>query len=84
MLLELLRLLREAPRGLTLLEISRSLQAQPAAVAGMLEWLTQSGRLAAVGPDGGFCNTCGQATDCRLMALHGVRYVVADRQAVAA
>ena len=45
----------------------------------MLEWLTRSGRLQVVGPDGGFCPACAQVADCRLLALHGNRFVLAQQ-----
>jgi len=76
MLTQLVVLLQNAPRGLSLAEISRALGAQPAAVAGMLDWLAQSGRITAVGPDGRACTACGLQGQCNLLAVHGQRYLV--------
>jgi hypothetical protein len=80
MVTELLKLLSETPQGLTVLGISRRLHIQPTTLTGILEWLTHSGRLMAVGPDGGLCNTCHSASDCQLIALHGVRYVIVNHR----
>jgi hypothetical protein len=80
MLTQLVALLKDASRGLSIAEISRALTAQPAAVAGMLDWLARAGRLIEVGPDGGFCGSCGLETECQLLRVHGKRYILA-RQA---
>jgi hypothetical protein len=61
-------------------EISRALGAEPAAVTGMLDWLARAGRLIEVGPDGGFCGSCGLESQCQLLRVHGKRYILA-RQA---
>ena len=79
MLTRLIALLQDAPRGLSLTQISRALDAQPAAVAGMLDWLARAGRLIEVGPDGCFCASCGLEGQCQLLTVHGKRYVVAPR-----
>jgi hypothetical protein len=80
MLTQLVALLKDTSRGLSVAEISRALTAQPAAVAGMLDWLARAGRLIEVGPDGGFCGSCGLESECQLLRVHGKRYVLA-RQA---
>lgn len=79
MLTQLVALLQDAPHGLSLAEISRALGAQPAAVAGKLDWLARTGRLIEVGPDGGFCASCGLEGQCHLLTVHGKRYIVAPR-----
>ncbi len=79
MLTRLITLLENAPRGLSLAEISRVLGAQPAAVAGMLDWLARTGRLTVVGPDGGYCAACGLEGQCNLLVVHGKRYLAIPR-----
>jgi len=76
MLTQLLSLLEERRSALSLYEISRTLHAQPGAVQGMLELLVQRGRLIEVGPDGGYCTTCGEQTQCSLLAARGKRYAM--------
>jgi FeoC-like transcriptional regulator len=80
MLTQLVALLNDASSGLSVSEISRALGAQPAAVTGMLDWLARAGRLIEVGPDGGFCGSCGLESQCQLLMVHGKRYILA-RQA---
>ena len=77
MLTRLIALLLDAPRGLSLAQISRALDAQPTAVAGMLDWLACAGRVIEVGPDGGFCAACGLEGQCQLLLVRAKRYVVA-------
>lgn len=77
MLTQLLALLEQRRNALGLYEISRALHAQPGAVQGMLELLVQRGRLIEVGPDGGYCATCGEQTQCSLLAARGKRYALA-------
>ena len=79
MLTRLLALLQNTPCGLSLAEISRALDAQPAAVAGMLDWLARAGRLIEVGPDGGYCASCGLEGQCQLLTVHGKRYIAATQ-----
>jgi predicted transcriptional regulator len=74
MLTQLLALLEQRRGALNLYEISRALHAEPGAVQGMLEMLVQRGRLIEVGPDGGYCTTCGEQTQCSLLAARGKRY----------
>lgn len=76
MLTQLLALLQEQDTALGLYEISRAMHAQPGAVQGMLELLVQRGRLIEVGPDGGYCTTCGEQAQCSLLAARGKRYAV--------
>lgn len=77
MLNQLLALLAGRRNALSLDEISRELQAQPGAVLGMLELLVRRGRLVEIGPDGGYCATCGLESQCSLLAARGKRYVLA-------
>lgn len=70
-------LLEQQRHALGLYEISRALHAQPGAVQGMLELLVQRGRLIEVGPDGGYCTTCGEQTQCSLLAARGKGYAIA-------
>jgi len=78
MLSQLLSLLEEKKDGLSLFEISRRMNAQPTAVASMLDLLAQKGKLLEIGPDGKYCADCGQVSDCNLLAVHGKRYVLAS------
>ena len=73
---QLLKLLENKENGLSLSEISRSLQAQPSAVIAMLNLLVQKGKLLEIGPDGGHCATCGAVSDCNLLAARGKRYLI--------
>jgi len=75
MLTELLSLLAGKSGGMSLWEISRSLDAEPSAVQAMLDLLVLKGRLIEVGPDGKYCADCGLEPDCNLLAAHGKRYV---------
>jgi Mn-dependent DtxR family transcriptional regulator len=76
MLTKLLTLLADAPRGLSVTELSLRLGAQPSAVAGMLETLERKGRLVRIGPDAGVCTTCGAEAQCQLLRARGARYCV--------
>jgi Mn-dependent DtxR family transcriptional regulator len=75
MLTTLISLLEGNPKGLSLFEISRLMNAQPSAVKSMLELLVQKGRLAEVGPDGKVCAACGLESNCQLLAIKGKRYI---------
>lgn len=77
MLTQLTELLTSKESGLSLAEISRTLNAQPSAVLSMLNLLVQKGRLIEIGPDGGYCTGCGSQSDCNLLAARGKRYVMA-------
>lgn len=75
MLTQLLDLLESKENGLSLAEISRTLQAQPSAVLAMIGVLVRKGRLREIGPDGKACGACRLQSQCNLLALRGVRYV---------
>ena len=77
MLTHLTELLASKESGLSLAEISRTLNAQPSAVLSMLNLLVQKGRLIEIGPDGGYCAGCGSQSDCNLLAARGKRYALA-------
>jgi hypothetical protein len=77
MLARLLNLLAEREHGLSLMEISRLLEAQPSAVEAMLHTLVRRGRLVEIGPDGGVCSECGEQVQCGLLAARGSRYALA-------
>lgn len=79
MLAQLLNLLENKENGLSLSEISRAMGAQPSAVASMIEFLVQKGRLIEIGPDGKSCVACGLQSECSLLAARGKRYVCASR-----
>jgi DNA-binding IclR family transcriptional regulator len=79
MFAQLIRLLESRENGLSLAEISRAMDAQPSAVLSMICLLVQKGKLIEVGPDGGYCATCGAASDCNLLAARGKRYVAAPK-----
>lgn len=68
MLTKLLRLLEQNQGQLDLAELSQQLDAQPSAVAGMLEMLIRMGRIDEMGVDCGICQTCGLRNKCDLPA----------------
>lgn len=74
MLTELLTLLENKKNGLSLVEISRAMHAQPSAVACMIKLLVQKGKLIEIGPDGKCCETCELQPGCNLLAARGKRY----------
>ncbi len=78
MLNQLVELLKDKKNGLSLSEISRSMNAQPSAVLSMIELLVTKGKLLEIGPDNKICTTCGIQSDCNLLAARGKRYVVAS------
>lgn len=84
MLSRLIHLLEENEGEVNLATISRSLDAQPSAVTGMLETLIHKGRVVEVGPDCGVCDTCGLNSRCVLPARRIRRYRVASRNATGA
>ncbi|MBI3176295.1 MAG: hypothetical protein HYZ25_21425 [Chloroflexi bacterium] len=84
MLTQLTELLASKESGLSLAEISRTLNAQPSAVLSMINLLVQKGRLIEIGPDGGYCAGCGSQSDCNLLAARGKRYVLATQGQAAA
>jgi hypothetical protein len=79
MFAQLIGLLESKQNGLSLSEISRVMEAQPAAVMSMICLLVQKGKLMEVGPDGGCCAECGEASDCNLLAARGKRYMVVPK-----
>jgi hypothetical protein len=74
MLSQLLRVLEENEGEVDLAFVSRELDAQPSAVAGMFETLIRKGRVVEVGPDCGVCDTCGLSSQCVLPARRIKRY----------
>ena len=78
MLAQLVKLLEEKENGLSLLEISREMKAQPSAVLSMIDLLVQKGKLIEIGPDNKCCTTCGIQSECNLLAARGKRYSVAQ------
>lgn len=74
MLSQLMELLSSKADGLSLFEISRQMNAQPSAVLSMLDLLVKKGKLVEIGPDGKCCTTCGEVSDCNLLAVRGKRY----------
>ena len=79
MLAELVNLLESQVHGLSLAEISRSMDSQPSAIKSMICLLVQKGKLLEIGPDGGCCTACGLESDCQLLAARGIRYMVAPK-----
>ena len=77
MFAQLISLLESKENGLSLSEISRSIEAQPSAVLAMICMLVQKGKLIEIGPDGKCCSTCGYETECNLLAARGKRYILA-------
>jgi predicted Zn-ribbon and HTH transcriptional regulator len=75
MLTQLVDLLQNKENGLSLAEISRTMNAQPTAVLSMIQLLVQKGKLLEVGPDNKCCTTCGFESDCSLLAARGKRYI---------
>lgn len=79
MLSQLIHLLDENEGELDLAAVSRSLDAQPSAVAGMLETLVRKGRVIEIGPDCGVCDSCGLSSQCALPARRIRRFQVRRR-----
>ncbi len=75
MIAQLLQLLENKENGMSLSEISRAMNAQSSAIMAMVELLVQKEKLIEIGPDGGYCETCGAQSDCNLLAARGKRYV---------
>jgi predicted Zn-ribbon and HTH transcriptional regulator len=78
MLTQLLDLLESKENGLSVAEISRTMQAQPSAVLAMLGMLVHKGKLLEIGPDNNACSTCGIQSECNLLATRGKRYMCAS------
>jgi predicted Zn-ribbon and HTH transcriptional regulator len=79
MLTQLLNLLENKENGLSLSEISRTMNAQPTAVLSMIKLLVQKGKLLEIGPDNKCCTTCGFESDCTLLAAREKRYICRER-----
>jgi hypothetical protein len=77
MLTQVLTLLERHRGGLGVQDISRRLDIQPGAVAGMLELLVSKGRLIKVTPADQPCGACPLQAECRLLAADQPRYVFA-------
>jgi Mn-dependent DtxR family transcriptional regulator len=77
MLAKLVDLLESKENGLSLSEISRSMNAQPSAVSSMIALLVQKGKLVEIGSDGKICTACGLQSECNLLAARGKRYACA-------
>ena len=78
MLNQLLALLETKETGLSLVEISHEMKAQPSAVRAMIDLLVRKGKILEVGPDGKYCHSCGLQSDCNLLKARGKRYVIAS------
>ena len=81
MLSQLIHLIEESDGEVDLVAVSRSLNAQPSAVAGMLDTLVRKGRVVEIGPDCGVCDSCGLSSQCVLPARRIKRYQAAPRRA---
>jgi len=79
MLSQLIHLLEENQGQIDLVAIGRSLDAQPSAVAGMLNMLVRKGRVVEIGPDCGACDSCGLSNRCTLPARRIKRYQIVRR-----
>lgn len=76
MLAHMIHLLETKENGLSLSEISRTMNVQPSAVLSMIDLLVKKGKLIEIGPDGKCCTTCGLESECNLLAARGKRYMV--------
>lgn len=77
MLTQLVSLLESHENGLSLSEISHTINVQPSAVLAMIGLLVQKGKLTEIGPDNQCCTTCGLESECNLLKARGKRYMVA-------
>jgi hypothetical protein len=82
MLSKLLDLLEENQGEMDLDSLSRQLDAQPSAVAGMFQLLIQKGRVVEIGPDCGPCNTCKLDSQCTLSVRRSKRYQLSEPKAL--
>ncbi len=80
MVFELIALLEKNQGKLDLAEISRELNAQPSAVAGMIEMLVRKGRIAEIRPMCGSCDKCGLNNQCTIPTKRTKQYVIAERR----
>ena len=78
MLSKLLDLLEENQGEMDLHFLSRQLDAQPSAVAGMFQLLIQKGRVVEIGPDCGPCSTCKLDSQCTLSVRRSKRYRLSE------
>lgn len=79
MLTELLQLLEQNQGQLDLAQLSQQLNAQPSAVAGMLEMLIRKGRIDEMGVDCSICQTCSLRNNCDLPANRARRFRLSAR-----
>ena len=79
MLTELLLLLEQNQGQIDLAELSQQLNAQPSAVAGMLEMLIRKGRIEIIGADCGICQTCSLRAECDLPVNRARRFRLSSR-----
>jgi hypothetical protein len=79
MLSQLIHLLEENQGEVDLVAVGRALDAQPSAVAGMLDTLVHMGRVVEIRPDCGHCESCGLSNRCVLQARRIKRYQIAPR-----
>lgn len=79
MLRQLLHLLEENEGQADLAAISRSLEAQPSAVTGMLETLIRKGKVIEIVPDCGICADCALSSQCALPSRRIRRYQVVGK-----
>lgn len=81
MLSQLIHLLEENEGEVDLLAVSRSMNAQPSAVTGMLETLIRKGRVVEIRPTCGVCDSCALSSHCTLPARPIKRYQVVRQHA---
>ena len=74
MLRELERLIANQRGPINLPQLARKLDANPNAIAGMLETLARKGRLTAVPPGCAACDTCPIHNACQLPTRRGVAF----------
>ncbi|MFN2221703.1 MAG: FeoC-like transcriptional regulator [Chloroflexota bacterium] len=82
MLSQLIQLLEENEGEVDLVAVSRRLDAQPSAVAGMLETLIRKGRVIEIKPACGVCDSCALSSHCTLPARRIKRYEVVRRRTI--
>jgi hypothetical protein len=82
MLSQLIQLLEENEGEVDLVAVSRRLDAQPSAVAGMLETLIRKGRVIEIKPVCGVCDSCALSSHCTLPARRIKRYEVVRRRTI--
>lgn len=80
MLTQLLKLLEQNQGEVDLITLSRQLNAQPGAVAGMIETLLHKGRLVEIKPACGDCHHCPIENGCPLPARRARQIAVVSNQ----